>query len=331
MVETSVLRIGPPEHNATSTILKNALISHFRDSESQQVDDANGITISNRYFTAQVALAELGSTPAAESRQEDGIILVFDSLQSNPDLTTNSPFDGLAQAHESAETLEQCGDLLRLCVGVHIGELSASELRGKKHEDEFSRRVLWCLDHGYEYVEADLSEDGRLKGHDERDKDGYARIVEAISGTVWSSAKMGQKKKQQLKIEREQASEQVRDVGSNYEPPSAATLGKNPFSLEDESKGAGEQPAESVYLDEAKDDEETKQRLQEREQEKIFDNLEGLMRQASQIREMSRSGQLTDDERRQRAGDAATVMMNLMSQLDFGEEDSSDEEPDTAE
>jgi len=51
-------------------------------------------------------------------------------------------------------------------------------------------RVTSCGAWIVEYVEADLSEKGISSGHDARDKEGFARIVEAISGTVWSSAVM---------------------------------------------------------------------------------------------------------------------------------------------
>eukprot|EP00543_Licmophora_paradoxa_P018034 CAMPEP_0202472894 /NCGR_PEP_ID=MMETSP1360-20130828/89215_1 /ASSEMBLY_ACC=CAM_ASM_000848 /TAXON_ID=515479 /ORGANISM="Licmophora paradoxa, Strain CCMP2313" /LENGTH=55 /DNA_ID=CAMNT_0049099579 /DNA_START=1 /DNA_END=168 /DNA_ORIENTATION=- len=48
------------------------------------------------------------------------------------------------------------------------------------------------------------------------------------------------------------------------------------------------------------------------------------MRQASRIRDMSRNGELTDDERRQRAADAAELMMDLMDKM--GLEDDGDDE-----
>jgi hypothetical protein len=144
--------------------------------------------------------------------KEDGIILVFDAARSNPDLPMSmaASFDSLDSVHDRAVAMNSnssdknddssggAGDLLRLCVGVSIGVLHESELRGKNAEQEYSRRILWCLDRGYEYVEADLSVAGMAKGHDVRDKDGFARIVEAISGTVWSSAVMAATKKKQL-------------------------------------------------------------------------------------------------------------------------------------
>jgi hypothetical protein len=64
------------------------------------------------------------------------------------------------------------------------------------------------------------------------------------------------------------------------------------------------------------------------EEERVMESLEGILREATRIRESSRSGELSDDERRKRASDAASLMMNLMSQLDTEDDsgvDSSDE------
>ena len=47
--------------------------------------------------------------------------------------------------------------------------------------------MLWCLDRGYEYVEVDVTPEGMTGGFEERDKDGYARVVEAIGTCMWSS------------------------------------------------------------------------------------------------------------------------------------------------
>jgi len=60
----------------------------------------------------------------------------------------------------------------------------------------------------------------------------------------------------------------------------------------------------------------------------MFNHLDGALRQAASIREMSQSGNLSDQDRRQRAGDAAMLLMNLMTQmgLDDDEKDEDDDE-----
>jgi hypothetical protein len=147
---------------------------------------------------------------ASLSHQEDGIILVFDALQANPDLETGTPFDVLNVLHDNSTASTDVGDLLRLCVAVSMGPKSPEELRGQNtHEQEYSKRILWCLDRGYEYVEVDLSAEGQRTGHDERDKEGFARIIEAIQGTVWSSAVM--KKQSDVASQQEEQGDNPRE------------------------------------------------------------------------------------------------------------------------
>ena len=95
--------------------------------------------------------------------------------------------DSTSTISSSSTTTAACDDyLLRLCVGVSLGPYAPHELRGHHHEQEYTKRVLWCLDRGYEYIEVDLSP----TGHEDRDKESFPRAIEAMQGTVWSSAVM---------------------------------------------------------------------------------------------------------------------------------------------
>lgn len=326
---TSVLRIGPVENNASVALLKTALQSHFET----VVNDDDGaprtmLTVSNRYFHAKVLLEDLlqqSKTTNSETTKDDGIILVFDTMHSNPSVAIgsnfSSSFDALTMVHDKAEQDGECGDLLRLCVGVHVGEKTPTELRGKDHEEEYSRRVLWCLDRGYEYVEANLSQEGQTSGHDERDKDGFARIVEAISGTVWSSAVMEKSKKQELKQSYDKEKETLqaqRETSENpYVPPDPSLLDTQ---IQSELVKNSTDSTENYFVDDSK----------AAEHDRTLENLEGLLREAASIREASRAGELTDKERRKRAADAATLMMSLMNQLDAEEGQEDDFEVDSS-
>lgn len=330
---TSVLRIGLAENNASAALLKTALQSHFETDDN----DATTLTVSNRYFHANVQLEDLvPPSKSLETTKEDGILLVFDAMHSNPSVigsnSSSCSFDALTLVHDQAERDGECGDLLRLCVGVYIGEKTSTELRGKDHEEEYSRRVLWCLDRGYEYVEADLSQEGQLSGHDERDKDGFARIVEAISGTVWSSAVMEKSKKQELKQSYDEEKETLATAKQGEEESENPYVPPDPSLLDTQIqselvKDSVDASTENYFIDDAK----------AAEQDRTMENLEGLLREAASIREASRAGELTDDERRKRAADAATLMMSLMNQMDeeddqegdFGVDSSSDEEGDS--
>jgi hypothetical protein len=60
------------------------------------------------------------------------------------------------------------------------------------------------------------------------------------------------------------------------------------------------------------------------ETDQIFEKMEGLLREASRIREASKNGEMTDEERRDRASEAAMALVNIMNH--FGLDDDDDEE-----
>ena len=345
----SVLRIGPfPEGNNCAIKLKAALLNHFAV-ESNRSAEKDTIILSNKYFTAQICLAEIGSTFHAITADhggsstiptfaEDGLLLVFDSVMSNPN-NAHAPlasFDCMESVHDRAVRGETpAGDLLRLCIGVGKNET----LSTKDYEQEYSRRVLWCLDRGYEYVEADLSESGVTSGHDARDKEGFARIVEALAGTVWSSAVM--ERRVQVKRINSNPHDAADPAGStgyteesentcSYEPPDPSVL--PPLLRIDEDMERERKARDTLFAADRSVDDETNEeqnypdqnREEEIAQERALNALEGSLREASRIRELSKTGQLSDDERRKRAGDAAMLLMDMMGQMDF--ESSDDEE-----
>lgn len=395
MATTSVVRIGPTEGNLSAKVLRNAIASYFQ--EGKDDDDSGGgdggrrssssadvvigaatgagdsdeaartIVVRNKYFSAQVALeaTETGgaTTPAtATGGREDGVILVFDAVRSNPDRpvrvgggsneagATCITFDALRAVHERAETDGACGDLLRLCVGVSVGgDLTPEELRGTNHEQEYSRRILWCLDHGYEYVEADLSHEGQLRGHGVRDKDGFARIVEAVEGTMWSSAVMCRAKTTELKASYATDRSAVHSAASDKQSGGGTEISTTVVEDPEEGEENLYQPPDpSMLVDKMVEDDGTNdaavdptgaglhvngggigaediaQLRQDLEAEKLFDEMERTLREASRIREASKNGTLTDEERRDRAGEAALRLVNLMTNIGLDEGDDSD-------
>lgn len=267
--------------------------------------------------------------------KEDGIILVFDAMKSNPDMPldgSTTSFGALGPIHEKAVE-EGAGDLLRLCVGVTIGTMEAVELRGRAYEEEYARRVGWCLDRGYEYVECDLSPEAIVKGHDDRDKEGFARIIEALQGTMWSTAQMKATAKS-LKQAYQEDKEQLEQVNSEYVPPDPSLLQPNDDHAREEearqaimaqsgiSEEGGQAVTETGQEENLDPHDENQQQERDRAQERIFDNLESALQQAASIREMSRASELSDDDRRKRAGDAADLLMTLMMQVGLDDESS---------
>ena len=301
---SSSVWIFPPGPSAT--LIKTALLSYFPSR-------GDVLLVVNKYFCAQVQLLDDLDTSCDDYPKDDGVILVFDGLASNPDrphtATTSTTFASLTGHHDILST-KNIGDLLQLCVGVSLTELSVQEWRGKNHEEAFSNRILWCLDREYEYVEANLSLEGQEHGHNERDKDGFARIVEALQGTVWSSAVMDKKKQTEMKNAFEPVERNVVavDIKSVTEEPSVVTL-----SVQE-------------YIDDDKEVDEVEQdrRKQEKLDEQKMESFESLMRQASDLRDASKDGTLPDEMRRERAAELALALMNQMG-LDDEDESSVDE------
>uniref|UniRef100_A0A7S3L416 Uncharacterized protein n=1 Tax=Amphora coffeiformis TaxID=265554 RepID=A0A7S3L416_9STRA len=337
----SVLRLGPTHDNVSAGMLRNAVLDFFAKKLGPEAVPSNDtFRVTNKYFDAQILLKTILDTNESNDdsdenlpHKEDGIILVFDAAKSNPDLPMDAAasFGSLGLAHDKAVQVGG-GDLLRLCVGVTIGSMGAAELRGQSYEKEFARRVNWCLDRGYEYVECDLSPEAIGQGHEARDKEGFARVVEAIGGTMWSSAVMNKSKKTVLKKSYEEETAQM-ERENKYVPPDPSMLLGNDAAREDQARQAILEQSGIAHEGEAILDgggenvnPDRSQQEREREQERMFDNLESALRQASSIREMSRTADLSDDDRRKRAGDAASLLMTLMQQVGMDDETDNEQE-----
>ena len=338
----STLRIGPAgplagqssgsdTSESAASILRSALLSHYAcvsssSSSSSSSNDSNTtMTIDNKYFTARVALTDIdlasGAPSEAGDAKEDGLILVFHDAVAG----RAAPLDALASVHSAAEASNQAGDLLRLLVAVTMGPVP--DKTTKEAEEEYSRRVLWCLDRGYEYVEADCSEVGLKAGHDEREKDGFARVAEAVGGTVWSSAlnkpreqrgaaaalakveaELKEKEEQEGEKGKAESSEKAATNTSEAKaeaPPTAADAFPVPPEPRRESSRNGD--------DGDNDGEDTF----------FFENLDSVMAQVRSISSQARSGALTDEERRMKASDAAVALMGALEKMGFDDDGSS--------
>jgi len=329
MTQVSTLRIasaGPssPSDEPAASILRSALLDHF---PSTTTATGGTITVDNKYFTATVALTDLdidsasaeSSTDSAVDRKEDGMILAFhDVFSASSTAAATSPLDVLASVHSAAEASNQAGDLLRLLVAVTMGPVSDKST--KAAEEEYSRRVLWCLDRGYEYVEADCSVEGMKLGHEDREKDGFARVVEAVGGTVWSCAVNKPRGGAASFAAGTGPSADRSAAGATVPQPTerkeskAKSSSNSPFSLPPEAEIIGDDD------DDGNDDEGGKL---------VFDDLEKVMAEAARIRSQAKSGALTDEQRRMRAGDAAVALMGVMERMGFDDSSSADGEDST--
>ena len=338
MASCSVVRIGPAS-SPDCSVIRSAVLRHFRTEKpptpapgTAKANDSDELAISNRYFDAHVRLVDLTSSPVAVPEgggaAEDGIVLVFDS--------TAGGFDGLASHHDDA-TASGAGDLLRLCVSCSRGPSPLSD-GTEKSEAEYSRRVLWCLDRGYEYVEADVTEEGLGRGHDERDKEGFARVVEALGGCMWTSRVMrwrggvakaaaspapsaGVGVGDKVDAGQSSASDKTsEDTRRNKPEPSSQDAARDDAEREER--------AVSHLMREVKEDEDSPSPTSSSAvppEELVMHKLEQTLSEARMIREASRNDTMSDEERRRRAGDAAIRLVGLLGEMGLGD-DSDDED-----
>ncbi|KAL9183357.1 hypothetical protein ACHAXT_005144 [Thalassiosira profunda] len=334
MSARSVLRIGPADAaDGAVAALRSALAGHFRGGDEgqsaanqtqQDGAPATPLHVSNRYFSAEVSLVDMGASIASDVT-EDGMILVFDAA-------APSAFDALALHHDAAVRSSRCGDLLRLCVGASRGPSPLAD-GSKKGEEEYSRRVLWCLDRGYEYVEVDWTPGGMARGFDDRDKDGFARVAEAVGTCLWSSRAM--KPRNSGGVAGGAASDATKKGGASEtqlapETNETGDAGKEIQSILSDAER--EKAAVDSLLQGVKDEHPDAGKVaiaennmqQHRQEEMAFHQLESVLAEAKMLREASRSNAISDEERRERAGETAMRLMGLLDGM--GLDDETDDE-----
>jgi hypothetical protein len=367
MADCSIVRIGPitGTDDCGATFLRDAILRHFQRVDgggANDNDQSASLTISNRYFTANVALLGLDETISYDNLssgsndngssisttvEEDGILLVFDDRSSHS-------FDSLGHIHDTFVVPSAIGDLLRMCIGTHAStdnDVDGYNTASIIDKDEYSRRVLWCLDRGYEYVSVDLSTRGMTTGFDVRDKDGYARVIEAIETCMWSCRIMKSSPDGAV-----QSSSVVQQRAKGFNGDSVAGINNKiddtgvtmsdttiiPLMTDDERekaaiaslmKGVANGDGNGDYippsLDEDGESMRRQQQQQQREEEISFHQLEKVLTEAKSIREASRSNaNMSDEERRARAGDAAMKLMGLLDRLGFDDNDDDEDVDD---
>ena len=300
---------------------------------------------------------------------EDGFILIFndnnnDDDDDDADTTRNSDaitFDSLDRIHSKIDAprkishgndnnnthtvVEGVGELLRLCIGTTT-TMSNNTKQKITTEDEYSRRIIWCLDHGYEYIQVDLSQkDWKTIGFHERDKDGYARVIEAIETCMWSCHVMKTTSLPKSNEMVEEAQEERKEMEEKVAAGQASTNTTLPDDTEREAAAMAslmngmthenddESPPSSSSHEEGNGKLRNQQPLpsqsaqtNRRDEELAFHQLEQLLTEAKSIREASTSNTLSDEERRERAGDTALKLMELLDHLGLDDADDDDEE-----
>jgi len=384
----SVLRLAGDDEEMIH-LFHRSLTEYFSSlSDSSVTSSASSFSstemlhISNQYFDAHVLLQRLrtivpSSTTASsevtcgddksKDAKEDGIILIFHSNNSANKEEISKSFNAVSRHHRMAESSQQCGDLLRLCIGIskhdHMESHNSSITTGDEEEsegeeqrykeEEYTRRVLWCLDHGYEYVEADLTEYGRSVGHSDREKEGFARIVEAVGNTVWSTAKMHPRKVRQLKscygADKNSIVESTSNIDHAMTNSPVAITENNAdvtvLSTTVENDDARQQQSNEVmrttetteitinddhYVPSSSnanhDCVENLMNLTEDLEEVKLESLGFLIQEANRIRDSARKGNISDDVRRRQAGEMAMRLLSVLGDEHMFGDSSSDDE-----
>lgn len=301
-IGVSILRIGPFHQDSNcAEKLQKAILDHDKvtmQTSTQKHHQPYLLQVSNKYFAANVLLQDILSPEIKGT--EDGIILVFDEALSVSTSSTRKPtiasasssFNAVVSLYEQQEPIHTPGEMLRLCVGIQPADSCSDD--SKEHQAEYSRRVLWCLDHGFEYVSADLSAHAIQSGHDERDKEGFARVMEAIYGTMWSSSVLHNPTTNNANL--------VKTVMQSRQSDQNPPVVENSKVTADET----EYKENSLHANDCPDD--------------TFDLA---IQEARRIREVSTTADLSNEQRRKRADDAASLVLKMMNEM--GMEDEEDE------
>ncbi len=363
-------------------LIRKALLSHFRNNNN---NNNNILSISNRYFDANVLLLELDDdSTIPHHHQEDGVILIFNddddddddanhptTAPMNDSRGTTTTFDALDQIHSNISVTprkrangtnynhhnhqhgtttitvqESVGDLLRLCIGTTTTTIGRNYSIA---QEEYSRRMLWCLDRGYEYIQVDLSQsnnDWKTAGFDERDKDGYARVIEAIETCLWSSRVTKKAIPSSSSSSKTNASTTNNEVAVETRAAIPPEDGRSAVPDDAEGETAAvvaswmnnnctitRDDDDSNYdVDAGPGDGSQRQRQHRKEHgdnhnngELAFDHLERLLSEARSIREASTSNSLSDVERREKAGSTAMKLMELLDHLGLDDDEEEEE------
>ena len=141
-----------------------------------------------------------------------------------------------------------------------------------------------CLEHGFEYIEADLCAPVSTEGT--REKEGVARVVEAMEATSWRSI-----------VLRERGHRAPETAG-------LSTSGAEESCLSVGAEGAEmSEPAEGLEVEKGVV-----------ETEKSVDELEAIFDKVREVR--ASAGQVSDSERRKRAAETALRLAKALGVLD---------------
>ncbi|KAL6752317.1 hypothetical protein V8C86DRAFT_2758249 [Haematococcus lacustris] len=154
------------------------------DSDGQIAELGTRVTIDNKYYTATVVLRVTASDCELHGRiaPDDAIILVVSAT--HPD--SLPPATSWGERHSSSDAgvcLMVASHADKLLTNSQRTSCSSVEAQRPSHLDA---AMLWCSEHGYEYVECCLTDaavDAQLQLDGE--PQGVARVREALQAHMW--------------------------------------------------------------------------------------------------------------------------------------------------
>jgi hypothetical protein len=287
------------------------------------------LPLSTKYYTARVRIVVAPSTAAADPLSWSGgsqLLPGADAVLLSVD--GGAPFDEGARAvcDGWAACASAAGASTLLLVSVVVGTDTAGLGVAEGH---VSAALEWALDNGFEHVCADPRHPGA--GGEGRDKSGIPRVLEALEATVWSNAAKAVRVSGGGSGETKAAEEATAGGGGGggggggcdggaahlYEPPpfSGGGSGSGRVDLGGASSGAmGGASASAVGGAAAAAAAELPAEPLEKEHD-----FEQILSFARATRDAARSGNLSDEQRREAAMSAAMRLMELLGVDDDGE------------
>jgi len=274
--------------------------------------------VNNKYFTADLDVRRILYSTTSEracvpSSGSEGFILVLSQESAESRLPSAAQSDALLAAASSAAEDEDVSVRLVVVLSPASASASVSGALGMPAREAW---VSWCCDHSFEFVEICTGTAAALRDtHEERDKDGLPRVVEALSSHMWRS--MRRKEGHGLASSAAQvpalASEPLEAPAqsTHSSAPAAATVPAGATtSKEDDSSGnpfLAELLASNANTNTDEKDDEA--------------SLFSMVDQAKALRAAVEAGTVSDDQRK---AQAEAIAMRFMSMLDMGDDSGDD-------
>ena len=308
--------------------LLQSLHQHYLSSPLPPSSTSFPLSVSNKYFSAAVAVTV---NPTVSS---DGLILAFSS---------SSALSAVASELASPAHGDSGGEFKILAHIASSSEEEASLRRSQYPETDGAEDTLAmkALDAGWEYCIVRL--DDLSLGMSDREKEGFARVVEAVDMSCWS----GRVEKGKAAVNTSAKREEL-EMDVNAPPPApggegevekvegAAETTEQPPAPPPSSSASAESPVEDFESASAAllsaltaQGSASGGSSSVEEDNAMADQLEKLMASVGQIREKSMTGGFkTDEERKKAAAEAAEKMMGMMGmdKDDFWDEAAGEEE-----